>query len=76
MNVSLRLTDDVLDAIAERVAERVRPRFQEIEGTAAYFGVRVRRVRDWRERGMPAKRVGRRLVFDLKACETWLEQQP
>ena len=75
MTVSLELPEDVLDAIAERVAERLRPRFAEIEGAAEYFGVPVRRVRDWRERGMPAKRIGRRLLFDLRTCEEWLTGQ-
>jgi hypothetical protein len=70
--VSLELPEAVLDDIADRVAERIRPRWAELEGTAEYFGVPVRRVRAWRERGMPAQRIGRRLLFDLRACEQWI----
>jgi hypothetical protein len=73
--VSLELPEAVLEAIAERVAEKVRPRWAELEGTAEHFQVPVRRVRDWRERGMPAKRIGRRLLFNLPECEEWIRQQ-
>ena len=77
MNVPLELPEAVLDEIAERVAERLHEhrRWAEIEGVAEYLGVSVRRVRDLHERGMPAKKIGRRLVFDLRAVDAWLEAQ-
>ena len=31
-----------------------------------------RQVRGLRERGMPAKRIGKRLVFDFDEVEDWL----
>ena len=73
MSASLPIPDEFLDEIADRVAERMSPRWREIEGTAEYLGVSVRRVQDLRERGLPAKLVGRRLIFDLKAVDRWLE---
>jgi excisionase family DNA binding protein len=72
----LELPDDVLDELAERVSQRLeRPRWAPIEGVAKYLGVDVRRVRDLRERGLPAKRIGRRLLFDLRDVDAWLESQ-
>ena len=80
MSIALELPDDLVEAVAERVAgildERMaRQRWAEIEATAQYLGVSVRRVRELRERGMPAKRVGRRLLFDLREVDAWLEGQ-
>jgi excisionase family DNA binding protein len=75
--IAVELPDELLDALAERVMERVQEqrRWAEIEGTAEYLGVSVRRVRDLHERGMPAKKIGRRLLFDLRAVDAWLEAQ-
>jgi excisionase family DNA binding protein len=77
MNVALPIPDDLVEVLAERVIERVQEkrRWAEIEGTAEYLGVSVRRVRDLHERGMPGKKIGRRLLFDLRAVDAWLEQQ-
>lgn len=77
MNLALELPDDLVEALTERVAERLeaRQRWAEIDGVADYLGCSVRRVRDLRERGLPAKRIGRRLLFDLRAVDAWLERQ-
>jgi excisionase family DNA binding protein len=80
VSVALELPDDFLTAVAERVLNIVderarRQRWAEIEGTAEYLGISVRRVRDLHERGMPAKKIGRRLLFDLRAVDAWLERQ-
>jgi hypothetical protein len=74
--LALEVSDEFIDVLADRVAERLeRPRWAEIEGVANYLGMSVRRVRDLRERGLPAKLVGRRLIFDLRAVDAWLEAQ-
>jgi excisionase family DNA binding protein len=77
MTVSLTISDEMVDALTDHVLERLeeRPRWREIEGTAEYLGCSVRRVRDLHERGMPAKKIGRRLVFDLRAVDDWMERQ-
>jgi excisionase family DNA binding protein len=80
VSVALELPDNFLTAVAEQVLNIVderagRERWAEIEATAEYLGVSVRRVRDLRERGMPAKKIGRRLLFDLRAVDAWLERQ-
>jgi excisionase family DNA binding protein len=72
----LELPDDVIDELAERVSQRLeRSRWAPIEGVAEYLKVDIRRVRDFRERGLPAKKIGRRLLFDLREVDAWLESQ-
>lgn len=75
--IAIELPDELVDALADRVIERVQEqrRWAEIEGTAEYLGVSVRRVRDLHERGMPGKKIGRRLLFDLRQVDAWLERQ-
>jgi excisionase family DNA binding protein len=66
----------VIDELAERVSQRLeRSRWAPIEGVAEYLKVDIRRVRDFRERGLPAKKIGRRLLFDLREVDAWLESQ-
>jgi excisionase family DNA binding protein len=78
MTLALELPDDLVEALTERVAEKLESqrRWAEIDGVAEYLGCSVRRVRDLRERGLPAKRIGRRLLFDLREVDAWLERQP
>ncbi len=75
--LALELPDSLLDAVAERVAERlaVRKRFHSVESLAVELNMTERQVRGLRERGLPAKRIGKRLVFDMDEVEEWLEQQ-
>jgi hypothetical protein len=75
--LAFAVPEELIDAVAERVAERLaeRRRWAEIDGVAEHIGCDVRRVRDFRERGMPAKRIGRRLLFDLREVDAWLERQ-
>ena len=76
-DLAFPIPDDLLDALVERVLARIEAqrRWAEIEGVADYLGVSVRRVRDLRERGLPARQVGRRLIFDLREVDAWLEGQ-
>jgi excisionase family DNA binding protein len=73
----LPFTEDFLEALTEHVRVRLEsePRWAEIGGVADYLGCTVRRVRDLRERGLPAKKAGRRLLFDLRRVDAWLEAQ-
>lgn len=69
-----------LEALASRVAEILdarakRQRWAPIEGVAVYLQEDVRYVRFLRERGLPAKKIGKRLLFDLREVDAWLERQ-
>jgi excisionase family DNA binding protein len=77
LSIQFEVPEDLIEALTGRGLERLeeRPRWAEIEGVARYLGCSVRRVRDLRGRGLPAKRVGKRLVFDLREVDAWLEAQ-
>lgn len=70
--VSLDL-DQLADAVAERLEKR--RRWAELDGVADYLGVSVRRARDLRERGLLAYRIGKRLLFDLRQVDAWIERE-
>lgn len=71
------------DEAVERLFERARQlglieeprRWAELDGVADYLGISRRRVYDLRARGLPAKLIGRRLLFDLRAVDAWLERE-
>jgi hypothetical protein len=69
---AIPIPEDLLDAIAARLE---RQRWAHVESCAAYLGTDARRVRDLRERGMPARRIGKRLVFDLREVDDWIERE-
>jgi len=77
VSLALELSEELIDELAERVAERIQPRkrFHSIESLADELNMKVRQIRGLRERGMPAKRIGKRLVFDIREVEEWLERQ-
>jgi phage terminase Nu1 subunit (DNA packaging protein) len=78
MTLALPISKELLDALTEQVAERLQEqrRWVDVEGAAAHYGVTPRRIRDWRERGMPGKKIGKRLMLDLHAVDEWLARQP
>lgn len=73
-DLTFSLPPKVLDVIVEHVQARVEPAvsWRDLEGTARAFEVEERQVRQWREMGCPAKRVGKRLMFHLPTVEEWL----
>jgi excisionase family DNA binding protein len=75
--VHIPIPEEVVQELAQRVSERLaeKRRWADIAGLAEYLGVSVRRARDLRERGLPAKKIGRRLLFDLREVDNWLEAQ-
>jgi excisionase family DNA binding protein len=77
VTLALPITDDLLDALADRLEDRLRERqrWAHVESLADYLGCDVRRVYDLRERGLPAKRIGKRLVFALDEVEDWIERE-
>jgi hypothetical protein len=72
---AIELPYEVVRKIALMAADIVeeRPRWAPIEGVADYVGCSVRQVRGMREKGLPASRLGRRLVFDLREVDRFLE---
>ncbi len=79
MSAGLALTvpAELVEAIAERAAELVatRPRFLSKTALAAHYGVSERTIRTWRERGLPGVRCGREVMYEIDACDRWIEAQ-
>jgi phage terminase Nu1 subunit (DNA packaging protein) len=71
-NLSLPI-DELADAVALRLDAR--RRWAHVDALADYLGCDVRRVRDLRERGLPALRHGKRLIFDLREVDAWIERE-
>lgn len=72
--VRLDLPDEILDEIAHRAAEMVaRPRMMSKTRLAEHLGVTERTLRTWWEKGLPAHRVGKTLIFNLVEVERWIE---
>jgi hypothetical protein len=74
-DLHIPVTAEMIDAIADQVATRLaeRRRWAEIGAVADYLGVPISRVRYLRSIGLPARRVGRRLLFDLREVDGFLE---
>ena len=78
--VTLELNDDLVLALFGRarelgILEDAAGVGGELEAVVEHFGVPPRRVRDWRERGCPATKVGRRLWFRFTEVSEWLDRQ-
>jgi hypothetical protein len=76
------MPEELLDALADRLEERLRERrrWADIEGVAEYLygqatDQSVRQVRQLLERGLPKKKPGKRLLFDLREIDEWLGRE-
>lgn len=73
--LALVIPETLVERVAERAAELVaaRPRFLSKAALAAHYGVSVRTIRTWRERGLPGYRVGREVMYPVDECDRWIE---
>jgi ribosome-binding protein aMBF1 (putative translation factor) len=74
---SLELPQALLDEIVERVVTRVQQapeqRYLSKAALAGRYGVAERTVKTWREKGLPGVRVGREVMYEVDACDRWIE---
>lgn len=77
MSLAFELPDEFLNELVVLLEGQLRERrrWTDIDGVAGYLGVSVRRVRDLRERGLPARRIGKRLWFDLNEVDEWIDRE-
>jgi phage terminase Nu1 subunit (DNA packaging protein) len=75
VTLALELPDELLDALVERVYERLRPRYVTREKLAERYGVAERTIRTWREKGMPGAKVGKVVMYSVEACDRWIERE-
>jgi biotin operon repressor len=75
--VQLQLPDEAISAIAEQAAEIVgdKRRFVSKEALATHLGISERRIKTLREHGLPARKVGRDLYFDLDEVNLWIDRE-
>lgn len=75
MPLSLEVPEDLIEEITHRVIERARlePRYLSKSALAERYGVGQRTIRTWREKGLPGVRVGREVMYDVEACDRWIE---
>jgi biotin operon repressor len=75
--VQLQVPDEVIQTIAEQAAGIVgdKRRFLSKEALARHLGVSERRIKTLREHGLPARKVGRDLYFDLDEVNTWIDRE-
>jgi predicted transcriptional regulator len=73
----LELPDELVEALAHRAAEIVRRerRFLSKPALAEHLGVTERRVKTLREAGLPARKIGRDLYFDVDEVNLWLDRE-
>jgi biotin operon repressor len=79
VNVAFELPDDLVEALTARVVERLHEqperRFLSKSALAAQLGITERRVKTLREHGMPARKVGRDLYFDVNEVNRFLDRE-
>jgi phage terminase Nu1 subunit (DNA packaging protein) len=75
----LPLPDELIEAVARRVVELLQAeperRFLSKAALAAYFGVPERRIRYWREHGLPGRKVGKVLMYDVAEVAAWIDRE-
>jgi Helix-turn-helix domain len=76
MSLSIELSDDVVRALVCRARElgllaEPTPKLLTQEALAEHYGVPVRSVRTWREKGLPGHKVGKRVLYDVAEVDEW-----
>jgi hypothetical protein len=75
--LAFTVPDELVERIAERAAELLAesPRYLSRAALASRYGVSERRIRTWRERGLPGIRCGKTVMFRVEDCDRWIETQ-
>jgi hypothetical protein len=73
----LEVPDDFVETLAHRAADLLtnQRRFLSKEALAAHLGVTARRIKTLREHGLPARRIGRDLYFDVDEVNRWIDNE-
>jgi hypothetical protein len=76
-SLDIPLSDEFVAALAERIRvlepAQLERRFLSKRALAGHYGVSERTVKTWREKGLPGVRVGREVMYDIAACDRWIE---
>lgn len=69
------LVGDVTARVLEHLRQRPEPRFLSKRALAEHLGVSERRIKTLRARGLPARKIGRDLYFDLKEVNRFIDAE-
>lgn len=72
--IPFEIPDELLDVLAEKVAEHLRPRLVSKPMLASMLGVEERTIKTWRSKGLPGHRVGKEVMYDVRDVERWIER--
>jgi len=70
--VEILSEQDVRRIVAE---EREKPRFLSKAALAEYLGVKPRTIETWRAKGLPGRRVGREVMFEVDEVVRWIDRE-
>lgn len=77
--LEIPIPSELIDALVARVLERQQadsePRYVSKERLAERLGISIRTVKTWRSKGLPARKVGRQLMFAIDEVDRWIEEQ-
>lgn len=73
--LALPLPQEFIDAVAERIRGQLEkePRYVSKEKLAERLGISPRTVKTWRAKGLPGRRVGRELMFEIEEVDRWID---
>jgi predicted transcriptional regulator len=75
VSYAVALPDELVEALAQRAAEIVRrdKRFLSKSALAEHLGVSERRIKTLREHGLPARKIGRDLYFNIEEVNRFID---
>jgi Helix-turn-helix domain len=81
MEHTLLIPEELFEALAQRAAEIVlsRPPTRRwavgVDGLASYLGCSCRLARELRAKGLPARKIGKRLYFNVEEVDDFLDRE-
>jgi len=76
---AVRLPEDLVETLVLRVVEclNAQPerRFFSKSALAEHLGVSPRTIKTWRERGLPGRKIGREVMFEINEVNLWLDRE-
>jgi hypothetical protein len=71
----IHLAEQVATILEERGLTGPRRRFVSKEGLAKHLDISDRQVRQLREKGLPGRRIGKKVFFDINEVAAWIDRE-
>jgi ribosome-binding protein aMBF1 (putative translation factor) len=75
LTITEQTVDELVDLVLARIREAPERRFLSKAALAKYLGVSERRVKTLRSRGLPARKIGRDLYFDVNEVSRFIDSE-